>query len=314
VPECAAESRSSIVWRVAVDLCIVVVAYNSASVIDGLLDSVPAALGGVSAEIVVVDNGSGDGTPELVASRDDCHLVRSSNVGYAGGINAGVLAGPPADAVLVLNPDARLEACSIPPLLAALSLPRTGVVAPKVVESDGSVSLSLRREPSLGRAMGLNRTGIPFFSEYVAGLDAYSSPCVVDWALGAVLMMSRECFDRLGGWDASYFLYSEETDFSLRARDLGYLTRYEPGSVVMHIGGGSGQNERTHAMQIINRVRLYRRRNGAARSWVYFVLTVLSETTWALRVGARSRFAVAALLRPSLRPRELGCSDQLMPR
>lgn len=161
--------------------------------------------------------------------------------------------------------------------------------------------------------MGLNRTGLPRLSEYVAPGPAYGAPGVVDWALGAVLLMSRDCFDALGGWDESYFLYSEETDFCLRARDAGFRTRYDPSSVVVHIGGQSGQNERTHAMQIVNRVRLYRRRHGTVASWGYFWVTVASELTWAVKAGRRSRFAVTALLRPSLRPVELGSSKHLLP-
>jgi GT2 family glycosyltransferase len=135
----------------------------------------------------------------------------------------------------------------------------------------------------------------------------------VDWALGAVLLMSRKCFDALGGWDESYFLYSEETDLSLRARDIGLLTRFEPNSVAIHIGGQSGRNNKTHAMQIVNRVRLYRRRNGVLASWCYYWLTVASELSWVARGHQQSRFAIAALLRPSLRPAELRCSDRLLP-
>jgi N-acetylglucosaminyl-diphospho-decaprenol L-rhamnosyltransferase len=296
------------------DLTIVVVTYNSVPVIEDLLDSIPPALGGVSASVVVVDNGSEDGTADLLEKRSDCIVVRSTNVGYSAGINKGVQAGPSGADVLILNPDVRMEPGSIPPLVAALRQPRTGVVAPQVREADGSLSLSLRREPSLGRAMGLGRTGLARFAEYVTDPEDYRSPSVVDWALGAALLMSRECFEALGGWDESYFLYSEETDFSLRARDLGFLTRYEPASVIMHIGGQSGRNSKTHAMQIINRVRLYRRRHGVAASWAYYVLTLVTESTWAVRAGARSRFAIAALLRPSLRPVELGCSDHVMPR
>jgi GT2 family glycosyltransferase len=136
----------------------------------------------------------------------------------------------------------------------------------------------------------------------------------VDWALGAVLLMSRSCFDAVGGWDESFFLYSEETDLSLRARALGLLTRYEPRSVAVHIGGASGRNNSTHAMQIINRVRLYRRRNGPIASWCYYWLTIASEFSWAMRGHRQSRFAIAALLRPSLRPAELRCSDRVLPR
>lgn len=294
------------------DLTVVIVAYNSAQVIGPLLDSIPAALGPLRADVVVVDNSSKDGTAEFV-EKHGVRVVRSPNVGFAGGINRGVREGADSDAILILNPDVRLAAGSVPPLLDALRLPSTGVAAPKVLNEDGTLFPSLRREPSLGRAMGLNWTGSPFFAEYVKDPADYERPAVADWALGAVLLFSRACFDALDGWDESYFLYSEETDFCLRARDRGLLTRYQPDSVAVHLGGGSGQNERTHAMQILNRVRLYRRRHSPAAAWAYFALTVASESTWMVRAGARSRFAVTTLLRPSRRPAELGCSDRLMP-
>jgi GT2 family glycosyltransferase len=295
------------------ELSVVVVTYNSAHVVGELLDSLPAALGAISADVVVVDNGSTDGTVEVLTGRADCRVIAATNRGYAAGINRGVREGAPAEAALVLNPDVRLMPGAVRPLLAALRLPGTGVVAPMVREPGGALSRSLRREPSLGRAIGLNRTGLPAFSEYLARPAEYATPRVVDWALGAVLLMSRACFDAVGGWDESYFLYSEETDFSLRARDLGFLTRYEPAAVAIHIGGQSGQSPQTHAMQIVNRVRLYRRRHGPVATWLYYALTVASELTWAVRAGARSRFAVRVLLRPSLRPAALGCSDRFIP-
>jgi N-acetylglucosaminyl-diphospho-decaprenol L-rhamnosyltransferase len=173
----------------------------------------------------------------------------------------------------------------------------------------------LRRRPTLLRALGLTRTGIAAFSEYVSKAHEYAYPHVVDWALGAVLLTSRACFDALGGWDESYFLNSEETDLSLRARDLGLLTRYEPRSVAVHIGGQSGRTDKTQAMQIINRVRLYRRRNGRLASWCYYWLIIASQLPWVFRGdSAQARFVILTLLRPSLRPAELGCSRDLVPR
>lgn len=293
------------------DLAVVVVTHNSAPVVGDLLDSLPAALDGLDAEVVVVDNGSADGTVDLLRSRDDCRVIAAENTGYSGGINRGVREAAPAGALLVLNPDVRLMPGSVRPLLEALAVPGTGLVAPQIRSPQGELFPSLRREPTLLRAMGLNWTGLPLLSEYVAPGPQYETPGTVDWALGAVLLMSRACFDALGGWDRSYFLYSEETDFCLRARDAGFRTRYEPASVAIHIGGQSGQNERTHAMQIVNRVRLYRRRHGVAAAWGYYWLTVASELTWAVRAGRRSRFAVAALLRPGLRPAELGDRHRL---
>ncbi len=296
------------------DLVAVIVTYNSAHVVADLLDSLPAALAGLSADVVVVDNGSTDRTVDLVSARADCRLVRSANVGYAGGINRGVAEFPDARAILVLNPDVLMHPKSVPPLLAALREPGVGIVAPQVRSAQGALELSLRREPTILRAIGLTRTKLPVFSEYVAEFSAYGKPGTVDWALGAVLAMSRSCYDALGGWDESYFLYSEETDLSLRARDVGLLTRYEPAAVATHIGGQSGRNDTTHIMQIVNRVRLYRRRHGPVASWTYYAISIANELSRIPRGHAESRSSVRALLRPARRPPCLGCSDRLVPR
>lgn len=296
------------------DLSIVIVTYNSVDVLGDLLSSLPAALGGISAEVLVVDNGSSDGTAEFAETHGSCKVIRSSNVGYAGGINLGVRRARPAEAILVLNADVRLHPGSVPLLMKALREPGVGIVAPQVRSPAGELEPSLRRAPSLLRAIGLNRTRMPVFSECIMNAADYASPRNVEWALGAVLLMSRRCYEILGGWDESFFLYSEETDFSLRARDAGLLTRYEPGAVAVHIGGASGRNAKTHAMLILNRVRLYRRRHGAAASWCYYLVTLLHEVTWIARGRGASWASVAALLSPSRRPREIGASTHLMPR
>ena len=109
------------------------------------------------------------------------------------------------------------------------------------ISAEGALELSLRHEHTLLRALGLTRTGLAIFSGDVSRPADYTSPRIVDWAIGAILLMSRKCYEALGGWDESFFLYSEETDLSLRARDAGILTRYEPRSVAVHIGGQSGQ-------------------------------------------------------------------------
>jgi N-acetylglucosaminyl-diphospho-decaprenol L-rhamnosyltransferase len=296
------------------DLAVVIVTHNSAHVIGELLDSLPPALHGLTADVIVVDNGSTDGTAEFVAARGVCRVVRSANVGYAGGINRGVREAMSAEAILVLNPDVRLHEGSVPLLLEALQEPGVGIVAPQVRSPQGTLELSLRRQPTLPRALGLTRTRLAIFSEYVTKRSQYARPCIVDWALGAVLLMSRKCYDTLGGWDETYFLYSEETDLALRARDAGLLTRYEPRAVAVHIGGQSGRSHRTHVMQIVNRARLYRRRHGALASWCYYWLAVANQLSRVPRGHRESWSAVVALVRPRRRPSEMGCSGQRMPR
>lgn len=295
------------------ELDVIIVSYNSAHVLPQLLDSLPAALDGLSAGVVVVDNGSVDGTVEVAVARGDCHVICAENLGYAAGINRGIRDAASSEVFLVLNPDVVLAPGSIRHMLTALEEPGVGVVLPRMLGPAGDLQFSLRREPTLLRALGLAGTGLAALSEHVSDVADYSAPRVVDWGVGAVMLMSRKCYVSVDGMDESFFLYSEETDFSLRARDLGFLTRYEPSAVVMHIGGQSGVSQATNAMKALNRVRLYRRRHGLVSSWCYYWLTVLSESSWLLRGARLSDSSVGALLRPSRRPEQLGCSRRLMP-
>ena len=101
-----------------------------------------------------------------------------------------------------------------------------------------------------------------------------------------------------------------KADDFMAGADVSMLAEVERhGGKFSSAGGKPGD-----AMQILNRVRLYRRRNGFAQSWLYFAATVLSELSWVARGHRQSRFAVRALLRAASRPPELGCSVHLMPR
>lgn len=294
-------------------LDIIVVTYNSEDVVGALLDSIPRALDDLEANVTVVDNGSTDNTVELLLNRGDCKVILSSNVGYAGGINRGVREGSGAEAILILNPDTRLQEGCITSLYSALQLPQTGIVAPRMLSSDGTLFFSLRRRPRLMGALGLTQLKLPALSDIVQEATAYEQPHVIEWAVGAALMITRECFDLLDGWDESFFLYSEETDFSLRARYHGLVTRYEPRSVVVHIGGASGRSGKTFAMQAINRIRFYGRRHNSVATWCFYGLILARELKWAACGHRERRFAAAALLRPSLRPSELKCSPRFLP-
>ncbi|GEK86254.1 glycosyltransferase [Microbacterium aerolatum] len=297
-----------------VDVAAVVVTYNSEEHVAGLLDSIPAAMGDLTYSVVVVDNGSTDGTMELLRARTDCIAVESVNDGYAAGMNRAVRASPEARTILILNPDAELDADSVPAMLRVLERPGVGVVAPRVREEDGTLSPTLRRGPTMARVGGLSFTGLAAFTERIEDPSAYETEHEVEWAVGAILLVDRRCYDAVDGLDETYFLYSEETDFSLRAKDIGWATVYTPDSGAMHIGGGSGESATTHMMKQINRIRLYRRRTGTLRAAIYYGLTVLTEMRRALFGHDRSRPTVRALLRPSLRPPMLNASDSILPR
>lgn len=299
---------------VTVDIAAVVVTFNSERHVGALLDCIPSAMGSLTYSVVVVDNGSTDQTLEILDARSDCLVIRSENDGYAAGMNRAVRHSPAAGAVLILNPDATLDPESVPSMLAVLKRQGAGLVAPRIREADGTLSPTLRRGPTMGRVGGLSFTGWPAFTERIEDPSEYEFEHEVDWAVGAILLVDSSCYSALGGMDESYFLYSEETDFSLRAKDSGWATVYTPRAGAMHIGGGSGESATTHTMKIINRVRLYRRRRGTVLASIYFGLTVLTEIRRAVLGHDRSWPTLRALLRPSARPPLLGASDSLLPR
>jgi GT2 family glycosyltransferase len=166
----------------------------------------------------------------------------------------------------------------------------------------------------MGRVGGLSFTGWPMFTERIEEPAAYLHEHEVEWAVGAILLVDAECYRTLGGMDETYFLSSEETDFSLRAKDAGWSTVYTPNAGAMHVGGGSGESATTHTMKILNRVRLYRRRTDLLRASLYFGLTVLVELRRAILGHDKSWPTVRALVRPSERPALLNASDSLIPR
>ncbi len=296
------------------EVAAVVVTYNSARHIDALLDSLPAAFGDVPYTTVVVDNGSTDETLTLLRRRGDCAVVESVNDGYGAGMNKAVRYAPEAAEILVLNPDVELDADCVPRMLRVLRRPDVGIVVPRTREVDGSLSPTLRRTPTVARAGGLSFTRLPAFAERIEDPRAYATEHPVDWAVGAIWLVDRECFDTLGGFDPSYVLYSEETDFALRARDRGWLSVYTPAAGGMHVGGGSCTRHETHTMLMVNRVRLVRRRRGERAAWMYYGITLLVELRRGMLGHRASRPTLRALVRPSRRPAALGASDAVLPR
>jgi GT2 family glycosyltransferase len=154
---------------------------------------------------------------------------------------------------------------------------------------------------ALGEAVLGGRAGrFAPLGETVLDDAAYQREGAVDWATGAVMLMSAACLRACGPWDESFFLYSEETEYALRARDHGFLTTFVPGAGVVHLGGASGTSPRLWSLVTVNRVRLYRKRHSAPATAAFWTAVFLREATRALILRApRSRSAVKALLRPA---------------
>lgn len=304
-----------------IDLAVIVVTFNSAAHVDRLLTSLDAALGDLRAQIVFVDNNSTDDTvARLRADGRAQVLVQRDNRGYAAAINVGLERTHDAPAVLVLNPDLTLGTESISRLLAASREVGIGIVVPQIRTPDGAVYRSLRREPTVGRAIGTALMGgraaghFPRLSETVGDDRSYLERCDVDWATGAAMLVTRECAEATGPWDESFFLYSEEIDFAERARRAGYRIVYEPAAVVTHTGSDSMTSPRLRSMLVLNRLRYYRRRHGQLRTAAYFAVLLWNELIRGALGNQAAWVAAHALVSPKTRPIELTCSNRLVPR
>lgn len=289
------------------EVVVVVVTWNSAPLVAHLVASLPVGMEDVPWRLVVVDNASSDGTVEVVreVAPDAVVVAMGRNAGYAAGINAGVAQAGPARALLVLNPDVRLASGCVPALLAALDVPGVGVAVPRLVDGQGVLIPSMRREPTLGRALadavlGAQRAGtIATLGEMVTDPGAYDRAQSTDWAEGSTQLIAVECWRRCGPWDESFFLYSEETDFHLRVRDHGFTTRYVPTAMAVHLGGDSTTSPRLWSMLVANRVKLFADRHGPVRSAAYWAAILVREGSRAALGRQTSRRAVRTLLSPA---------------
>jgi len=293
---------------------IVVVTYNSAALLPDFFGALDRALAGVSQyEVVVADNASWDETLEVVTRlRPRATIVAlESNLGYAAGINAAVAASDRSDAILVLNDDIRLAPGSILALMAELADSDVGVVVPRLSDGDGHLLLSQRREPtvatSFGEAvLGGRRAGsFAGLSEVVTDPEMYGQKQDVTWASGCAWLIAARCWDAVGRWDESLFLYGEDLDYALRLRDEGYRIRYTPDADAVHLVGPSQSNPRLWSMSMWNRYRVFARRHGRVRSALFWSGLVVNESLRSMRSSSIHRAGLSALLFRSKRPEEV---------
>jgi GT2 family glycosyltransferase len=285
---------------VAVTLVVGVITSNSERLLPDLLASLPAGLEDVDSwRLVVADSGSRDGTVDLVRrSVPDATVLEGRNVGFAAQINAIAAVEPLADAVLILSHTARLRPGCARRLLDAVRQPGVGVAVPQLFDGDDRPFSSLRRRPTLARAWGEALLGgrltqrFPRLSHTVAVADGYGDDTRFDWASGGVTMVSRDCLAKAGPWDETYFLYSEEVEFELRAADHGFGIRLVPDALATHLGGESHHRPELWALLCANGVRVYGTRHRRPASDLFWAAVLTGEL---MRLRSRPPIRRAAI-------------------
>lgn len=286
----------------AADVAVLVVTHNNAADVEPLIQSLRREARSLAIRVVVADNASEDGTFDALRAHPDVVAFDTGgNWGYAGGINRALERAGEAEAHLVLNPDLVVSPGALTNLLGRLRRKGVGASVPLLQDADGALYPSLRREPTILRALGdalAGSKGSPrpgWASEVDHDPDSYRHPHPVDWATGAAILVRASAAEDVGTWDERYFLYSEEVDYCRRLRDAGAEIWFEPTAVMTHRQGGSGSSPALVALQAVNRVRYFRAYHGRARSMVFggVVLAGALARSWR-RPGERA--AVAALL------------------
>lgn len=287
---------------------VVTVTYSSGDYLRNFLRTLPAAATSTP-QVVIADNGSTDGAPEEAAEQyQNVTLVSTGgNIGYGGAVNRGVAEiDPDVEFILVANPDIEFAPGSIDELLAAAQRwPRAASLGPLITEPDGSIYPSARRVPDLVSGTGHAVLGAvwksnPWTTAYLNDdVDDVERP--VGWLSGSCLLLRRNAFDNIGGFDSRYFMFMEDVDLGDRLTKSGWLNVFVPTASAMHAKSHS-VSKHPEKMIPAHHASAYRftadRNPGPLRAPIRL----------ALRAGlaVRSKIAVAAALRERKRENNAG--------
>ena len=223
-------------------MAVVIPSWNSAGLLPRCLDSL--ADQGTELELMVVDNGSRDGSLELLRERGVPHVSLPENIGFAAAVNLGV-ARTGAPAVLALNADTALEPGCVASLGEALAADRgLGGVQPRILQLEPGAEGAVESARLYSRGMALSADGRAFEEGAGETQDSRSAtPAEIFGVCGAACLLRRELFERLGGYDERYFAFYEDVDLNVRARIAGWRFAYIPAAVVWHVGNASWSTE-----------------------------------------------------------------------
>lgn len=288
------------------DLSIVIVNWNTRELLADCLDSVFANLGDLSAEVLVVDNASADGSADMVAHCfPEVRLIRNAdNRGFAAANNQAFELATGRQ-VLLLNNDTLVHGDVVAASVRYLDEhPEVGAMGCRVENADGSTQFTCSEFPTISnlviQTLGLNRLrGGPAFLRRYQMLDwDRDDERDVEVISGCYLMIRREVLAEVGVLDEDFFCYGEETDWCRRIAEAGWALRFAPVGRITHYGSGTTRslNHRRDLMLTEGTVRLHRKHGGlgaALAVWALLLAFNVSRAAfWTLgQLAGRAGFA-----------------------
>lgn len=296
-----------------------IVSWNTAELLDACLAALPAALGELDAQVVVVDNASTDASVAVARSHAGVEVVANdANRGYAAAMNQALAAGDPADVLIALNPDTVAPPGSLAALVARLrSSPRLGLVVPRLVHADGSLQHSCYRFPTVTVALVVGL--VPRWLQrgpigrrwWLEGAAPHDELAEVDWAIGAVHVLRTDALAGAPPYDDRWFMYAEDIDRCWRLHAAGWAVELVADVTVVHVGNASGEQAWGGARSArywratydaVARARSPRYARALAAANVLGVARVSTAFALAARLGGRraaERRHIAASVRAS---------------
>lgn len=229
-------------------LSIIMVSYNTRDILRTALEKVYRQSQFQNFEVIVVDNASHDGSPDMVAAEfPQVKLIRhDQNGGFAAGNNLGIAIAQ-GEYILLLNSDAYVFDDSLVETVRFMEQhPETGIMGAQLVCEDGSPQPSARQFPTpwqklrvLSGVESRHSSYETYYDYYTAGEDDHPEPREVGWVPGTYFMIRRDVIDEIGGLDERFFMYFEEVDYCLRATKAGWKVVFNPTIPIIHLGGQS---------------------------------------------------------------------------
>ena len=261
------------------DLSIVIVTYNSRKFIINCLDSARRAARGVEHEIIVVDNNSGDGTKDLVKQFSNSILLLENlkNLGFAKAVNAG-LRRASGEFILLLNPDTVIQSESFYPVIEFLRKnANIGICGGKLLNADDSLQYSTGSFPTLFST--LSRRVLPRrMRKY--DLWSYDKTRRCDWVTGAFMLVRGGLIKEVGYFDEAYFMYYEDVDYCLQAKNRGWETYYFPGVTAYHLEPHARSRKDPITEHQIRKGRSYFFEKNRSFFSYYMILILTGSNRW----------------------------------
>ncbi len=233
-----------------IDLSIIIVNWNTKEHLLRCLKSVFQSEGSHSREVIVVDNGSQDGSEEEAKRLfPGIRLIANArNLGFARATNQGINIAS-GKYLLLLNPDTEVKGRAIEELVAFMeSHPGAGIAGGQLLNGDGTKQNSIANFPSLATEL-LNKSLLRriFPGRFPGKEKNYPSPIEVESVIGACMIVKREAVEQVGVLDEDYFLFWEETDWCYRVRKGGWKIYHVPQAEVVHFQGRAAETRKREA-------------------------------------------------------------------